>query len=153
MYTTASNVVEAEKLETNASARVVARRPGAPDPATPGLLDDDASKKNKLQELREKNKDKACISMVKDGKCDRKDCIFSHKAKVVNEEKTAKGAGKYDKGKGRKGKGKGDLGNGVDKSWHDWAKTQPCRRGAQCPYGDKYFFQSREAKSYGPSNQ
>ena len=44
MYTTCANVLEAEKLESNARARVEASRPGAADPATPGVEDDSAKK-------------------------------------------------------------------------------------------------------------
>ena len=59
---------------------------------------------------------------MKDGKCDKPDCVYSHKAKVVSEARAAKGGdkgkGKDDKGKGKgktkdgKGKGKGD-----DRAW------------------------------------
>eukprot|EP00973_Karenia_brevis_P060613 8429888-Karenia_brevis.AAC.1 len=86
---TCANVLEASKLEMNSKARIEASKPGATDPATPGVDTDDA-KARRVKELKDRHKDTACPRMVKSDKCAfGDDCYYSHKKKVIAAAKTA----------------------------------------------------------------
>ena len=138
MHQTCENVLEAEKLETHAKARLDGMKPGTADPVMPVVPGGEKSPKKTpadQEKKREELKNVACPRAVAGTPCkffDEGKCFYNHSKKVVGEAK-AKPKPKAKSGPSPKAKAGGEKFDKSKSICHFFAKGT-CRNGDKCEY-------------------